>query len=452
VVSYEGDVWPEEELSASRVRKPTKSDPEDLESFDPKVGDEVELRLEATDHSPAGWSAAVVKNIKHDFYFVARVSSAGSGSAEAIVEHSMLRPIPTRHGLEASSLSSGVCKVPAQLESWVNTPDASGCLSHIEEQTGLLCIKPEKSRLKLVGPAASIKRAQMLLEVHMKHQAQIQSFQDMREKKLNALEVRRNKIEGSGYKHSVEIKVDPIFIPRVIGKNGESIKALQEKYDVSIRILDDARDEDERAIRIFGNTEESIESARQEVEYIEEAIPIEPQMNSWILGRGGKTIQDIKANSGIFSAKLDRNREQLLICGTKTTVEDAVALFETHIMYYPVFSQMDEEIEQIITQLEEYGDHNARREVTEFDYDDPKGKGGSRKPGQGGGKDGRGKGKGKEEDKAATRPARTRGKGGGKASEWDAGDDGEAEYKESSRPVGSKGGRGGGRSNKTSAG
>merc|ERR1719188_2516990 len=128
---------------------------------------------------------------------------------------------------------------------WLSTPDAAGCLSHIEEQSRLVCILRQKGALKLVGEAKTIQRAKMLLEVHVKHQAQIQSFQDTREKRLKALETRRNRIEGTGYKHSVEIQIDAGYIARIIGKGGEAIRAVQEKFEVVVRIIDPENEEEE---------------------------------------------------------------------------------------------------------------------------------------------------------------------------------------------------------------
>lgn len=43
-----------------------------MEKFVPKVGEEVEVRLEATPHAPACWALGTVGKIKHDFYVAPR--------------------------------------------------------------------------------------------------------------------------------------------------------------------------------------------------------------------------------------------------------------------------------------------------------------------------------------------------------------------------------------------
>jgi len=426
LISFEGDVWPREEFPVSRVRKPARQSEALLEKFNPQAGDEVELRVNATEHAPACWGTAVVKNIKHSFYFVSRHSAIaavdGTGSSEAIVEKDMLRPPGTAESLGSTSLSQGIFKLPTTLTSWAHTPDAAGCFSHIEDQSGLIHIGAAKGNLRLLGDKKAIQRAHMLLEVHVKHQTQIQNFQDVREKRLKALENKRNRIEGTGYKHSAEVHIHPSFVARIIGKNGEAIKALEERYEVAIRIIEGDDDAKEKTVRIFGNSPESLEKARAEVEYVEEVVPIEsPQMNSWVLGKGGRTIQNFKETAGLVYAKLDRDGQKLSVCGTKSAVEDAVAMFETHMIYFPVFHQMDEEMEKIISQLEEYGDWSARREwgwYHEKDNQDEYWTGS--------------KGKGKAAKGGKNAKAATAAKANGRA--------GKASWEEEKRPRGGKGG------------
>lgn len=361
-VGFEHDVWPPAEYAASSARKPPKLSVAEAERFNPRVGDEVELQIVATEHSPAGWTHAVVRNIKHGFYFVARtVANPSESTADAIVEKDLLRPINATTGFETAGIIQENFKLPPLLHTWMTTSDAVGCFGHIEEQTGLVHVQVQKGNLRLVGDAKAVMKAKLLLEVHVKHQSQIHSFQDVREKRLKALEVKRSRIEGSGYKHSIEIYIDASFIPRIIGKGGEAIRALQEKYDVSVRITDDDSAEG-RVVRIFGNSLEQLEKTRAEVEFVEEAIALQPAMYKWVLGKGGKTIQAFKEASGLVYARLDRDADQLLLCGTRVAVEDATAMFETHLLYYPVFTLMDTEMEEILSQLEEHGDYKARWE------------------------------------------------------------------------------------------
>mmetsp|Transcript_29200 Transcript_29200/g.63372 ORF Transcript_29200/g.63372 Transcript_29200/m.63372 type:complete len:594 (+) Transcript_29200:36-1817(+) len=394
-----GDYFPKASFPSSRVRKVPRIDPATLDRFNPKVGDQVELKLEATEKTPPGWATATVKQIKHDFYFVRQAD--GQSDAEAIVEKDKLRPPTDSSHAIPSGLEQDTYKLPQNLQAWANTDDAAGCFRHIEEQAQLAFLRVLPNSLKLFGESRSIQTAKMLLEVHLKHQTKIQDFQDQRERGLRALETRRSRIEGAGYKHSADIELDASFIPKIIGRKGEAIRALSDKYDVLIRILDDEEEEhsETRRVRIFGHTAESIEKTKAEIEFVEEAIAVEPDTYTWLLGPGGRTINGFRDSCGLQYAKLDRTKQQLLLCGSKTGVQEATAMFVSHLMYYDVFRQMDDDMADILNQLEEYGDYNPRWEWNWFREEEPEvivGTNGEPKGDNGQTGKGKGKGKGKK--------------------------------------------------------
>merc|ERR1719362_434921 len=430
-VAFEGDVWESAEYPLSHVRKTSKLSSNDLDKFEPRIGDEVELHVPANEHAPSSWRASVIQKVENvsneSLYFVVPLlhsSAAASGDRghPAIVEKEMIRPKSTNDCLRRDGLGHEIYKLPAGLESWRLTSDAVGCFSHIEDQSGLVLIQILTNSLKLFGEAKAIRRAKMLLGIHVPKQAQIQKFQETREKRLSALEKKRNRIEGVGYKHSVEIQVDPSFIPRIIGKGGESVRALQDKHGVAIWIMPEDGS-DERTIRIFGNSYESIEKTRAEVEFIEDSIPVEADAYRWILGRNGKTIQGFRDSCGLVYATLDRESRQLRLCGTRSSVQDAIAMFETHLMYYPVFAQMDEEMKSIVSQLEEYGDTTSGWEWGWYrddddDYTSMAGKGGAGGKddwGSKGSKGTTGGGRGGKGSSSGTKATKT---GGGKTGGW----------------------------------
>jgi len=397
LIGFEDDIWPPSRYAPADVRRAPRYSTLEFEKFTPKVGEEVEVRLDATPHAPVCWAIGTVGKIKHDFFVVSIHPSAGQKGNDQIVEKEKLRPVAVRSGLTADALNQETFQLPAGLQSWMTTDDGLGCFSHIQDQSGLVTILVQSSKLtlKLLGDKKATQRAKLLLEVHIKHQSQIQNFQDVREKRLKALENKRNRIEGSGFKHSCEFTVDHNFIPRIIGKGGDTIRALREKYDVQIKILEPGEEgrqtaaDHERVVRIFGNNAGNVQNARTEVEYVEEAMPLEEDQCNWLAGgKGMRSIWSFKEAAGLVYARLEYDSQQLLLCGTRSCVEDAIALFETHFMYCPVFRQMDEEMENLFAELESYGDYDARWESWR---EEPKAKG-----------SGKGEGKsGKNEEKEA---------------------------------------------------
>ena len=114
---------------------------------------------------------------------------------------------------KVQDLETQIARFPLSglLVSWAETPDGQDCLRHIEEQAGLTDVQSSGQDVKLVGDPKTIQRAKMLLEVHAKQQGQIQSSQEVRERRLQALEARRQRLDGSGYPHSTEIRIDESF-------------------------------------------------------------------------------------------------------------------------------------------------------------------------------------------------------------------------------------------------
>jgi len=432
VIAFEADTLPSKGYPPEQVRKPPRWSPAELEKFDPQPGSEVECKINATESTPSAWAVATVRSVKRGFYFMEL-----GNSSESIREKEQLRPLSPATSVAAEDLKQEMFKLPMQLYSWVSLPDAAGCFGHIEEQSGVLHVgvAPQKGHLRIVGNLKAIQRAKLLLDVHVRHQSQIKDFQDRREKRLKILEEKRNRLEGTSFKHSTEFQIDPSFVARVIGKSGEAIRAVEAKYDCNVRIINSDDPDEDRTIRIFANTLESLQKAKAEVEYIEEAIPVKPSMNSWILGRQGKTIRGFESHANLVYARLDRDNELLVLCGTRIAVDDAVAMFETHMMYCPVFQDMHTEMEDIVRRLEEYGDWNARWEISlnrDDDAEPPaqskaKGKGnakGGAKSGAGNtnGKNGKSHGKGQDwwwEEKPAARAPRGRGKGSKNEDRWD---------------------------------
>eukprot|EP00928_Gymnodinium_smaydae_P053701 TRINITY_DN37627_c0_g1_i1.p1 TRINITY_DN37627_c0_g1~~TRINITY_DN37627_c0_g1_i1.p1 ORF type:complete len:608 (+),score=184.58 TRINITY_DN37627_c0_g1_i1:183-2006(+) len=371
LIGFDCEGWPNAEYPLSRVRKSPQLSAAALSDFRPKVGEEVEMYSSASEYAPASWTTATIRNIKDSFYFM-----SGGAGGDSIVEREQLRPPTAKATAAGQTLTQEQFSLPAALVSWAGSSDAAGCFGRIEADTSLFHIGLSGKSLRLLGTKQSIQRARMLLEVHIKHQQQIQSFQVIREKRLQVLEEKRNRIEGHGFKHSCEFKVAASFVPRIIGKAGENITSVQERHGVSIRIIEGKDEEAEKTVRIFGNDQESVDKAREEVEFVEEAMPVETEQKRWVLGTNGKTINLYKELAGLIYARLDRDRRELLLCGSKHSVEDALALYETHMMYHPIVNEMDETMEEILQQLEQYGDRDSRWEWTywrdeidkEYDY------------------------------------------------------------------------------------
>ena len=97
-----------------------------MEKWLVKVGEEVEVRLEATPHAPACWALGTVNKIKHDFYVVQIHPSAGQKGNDQIVEKEKLRPFTHKEGLTLESLNEEIFALPQGLQTWMTTEDGIG--------------------------------------------------------------------------------------------------------------------------------------------------------------------------------------------------------------------------------------------------------------------------------------------------------------------------------------
>ncbi|CAL1155388.1 unnamed protein product [Cladocopium goreaui] len=140
LIGFEDDIWPPTRYPAAEVRRSPRYSPSDIEKFSPKVGEEVEVRLEATPHAPVCWAIGTVGKIKHDFFVVSIHPSAVQKGNDQIVEKEKLRPAAVRSGLTPEALNQENFQLPAGLQSWMNTEDGIGCFSHIQDQSGLVTI------------------------------------------------------------------------------------------------------------------------------------------------------------------------------------------------------------------------------------------------------------------------------------------------------------------------
>jgi len=337
-----------------------------------EANEKVEVWTPVTPNSPASWSPARVEKTKADFVYVIPENAKSS----MIVEKSAIRSpsLEPSYTNMTDNISRHTIPVGDSIGGWATSEDAAGCFSHICLKTGLLSMGPDPNDAKqiiLLGKDASIRKATMLIEIHLKHQVQIASFQSSRLKQLNQLEGLKAKVDNM---HSLDLHIPQDSIPKIIGTNGANIKKIQDKYQVTIHIYDNHKVDEKgpngevmKCLRIMGKDKDNVEAAKTQVEYVEVSIPVPKEQYGWILGRQGKTIQQLKDKSGVGSLSLRREQETLAIYGTRPTVEDAQAMVEAHMLYYPVFSQMDEEMQQINDSLDHlnfrgnYGSKDARR-------------------------------------------------------------------------------------------
>lgn len=137
--------------------------------------------------------------------------------------------------------------------------------------------------MTLVGRQRDIHRAKLLLDVHVKHQKEIQGFHDKRQAMLEvsalpmggvlhpftpqAMSSRREKLESQ---ESTSFNIGAELVGVMIGKNGAHISRVIKDYGVEVNVADKgtAKDPQTRKVVIYGPTVGAVNKARAELEYL----------------------------------------------------------------------------------------------------------------------------------------------------------------------------------------
>lgn len=356
VVSFEDEIWPSRDVPSSSVRMCPKVQSDD--SFAPGPDEAVEVLTASSESSPSGWAEGRVRTIKNDFYFI---SFSGHGQ-DMIVEKSALRRVSNEMPLDVSNLARRIVEVVPELQAWIRTQDSQGCLAHVRAKGRLLVASVSEPKtngapygVRLIGGERELDLGEKLLvQIHFKHQIKMQWFHDMREKFLERLEGQK---EWWSTQHVEVFQVEQSATGKIIGKKGENIKALRQKYDVDVELEEGWDEEKNRAamtVTISGKSEESVTAAREEIEFVTVKIPVAPDQVGWILGKGYQNISEIAKKTELHYARFDDKAKCIELCGRRQEVEVAKLLISVHSEYLPVYQDMDEEqhaIQQSFDQL-----------------------------------------------------------------------------------------------------
>mmetsp|Transcript_121999 Transcript_121999/g.345777 ORF Transcript_121999/g.345777 Transcript_121999/m.345777 type:complete len:517 (+) Transcript_121999:60-1610(+) len=470
-VGFEEQTWPTRNVPAYCVRRC----PLDVEGdhFDPKVEEVVEV-LTRAESSPAGWALGRVTAIKKSFYSVGLVDHRGA--PDLIVERGELRRVSYEPCIDTSQLVRRLLPLEPELHSWIRSRDSAGCMSHVQNRGRLLVVSclnaspdaTDPPRVLLVGDERAVDLGDKLLsQIHFKNQIEMQRHHEQREQLAKRLDERQRWYRSQ---HREVFTVEQPLVGKVIGKKGENVILVRERYNVEITVQD-AEGGDDRTgttITVTGQTKEAARNARDELEYVLVKVPVESHQIGWVLGRGLQNITDISKKTELHYARFDDRTSSLELCGLRHRVEDAKLLIAAHSDYLPIYQHMDEEqaaLQEIIDQLDDgtgrrgtsRGAHTAAATLD----DRPGRKGGSRGKGahaaaaaaggepRGGGREAgerRGKaapasGKRKEEEWKQRKDAEWTQK---EDAEWNQNDDAEWRQKKNTEWQGGSNGRGGG--------
>jgi hypothetical protein len=217
------------------------------------------------------------------------------------------------------------------------------------------------------------------MEVHFKHQKEIQRFHDRREDKLKVLEQRK---QAFAQAFREEFTIDEDCVGLVIGKSGENLRRVQEDHEVEVNVVR----EKPPKVRIVGQTKDAVENARAELEFQKECYPVEENMIGWMLGKNRKNLEEYKEKTSIVGLRWVAERSHIELIGRKQQIEDTIMLLEGHSQYHSVYKEMDREHETLQGSFAELGRMGGKGGYKGGKKSEPDDKGKGKASGKGKGK------------------------------------------------------------------
>jgi predicted RNA-binding protein YlqC (UPF0109 family) len=142
-------------------------------------------------------------------------------------------------------------------------------------------------------------------------------------------------------------------------------------------------DPDGPRIVIFGPTQESIEAARERLEFVTHRVSVQPEQMGWLIGRNGRNFRELQEKTKVTRLNIDKGSGQVVLVGTKSAVEAALLYMDTHLQYLSQFESEARESEKL------------RQELRGMAVGEDDGFNGGGKGGRGGRAEGRGGGRGR---------------------------------------------------------
>uniref|UniRef100_A0A0K0FQ84 KH domain-containing protein n=1 Tax=Strongyloides venezuelensis TaxID=75913 RepID=A0A0K0FQ84_STRVS len=338
-----------------------------------KVGGIVEARSAVLTDSEGlvGWSQGRIKKVENNYIVVESVEKS---TLIDIVNIDECREVKEPIQLTSSMLKTEEVVVPSDMVEYFNRPDSYNDLIKI---IGDIAIeykyeenKPNEPKGKFIIStynAVSLKKVKILSDIY---------FNDTRQKMQLVMkkdEVTRLLSQAAAApKHIEEFTVSTSFMGLAIGTHGANILAARDIEGIEDIQIDEAtRGNDGLVVfKIFADNKEAAEKARAILEYKTGEVKVPRNMVGKMIGKQGKTIQDIVDKSGTIRVQigeekpLEKNPDgsvvsnddkpdfvDFVFTGTSEAIANAEFLIDFHLRHLQEMDEMREEVDDLSKQL-----------------------------------------------------------------------------------------------------
>ena len=134
----------------------------------------------------------------------------------------------------------------------------------------------------------------------------------------------------------------------VVGKGGRTLGDVKQSTGVELIEVD----QNGPRVIVIGPTQETVDAAREMLEFVVERVPVEPEQIGWLIGRGGKNFKELQEKTRVTRLNVDKATSTVILVGTATAVAAAQLYIDTHLEYLAEYDKEKAESERLQHQLD----------------------------------------------------------------------------------------------------